>query len=190
MGCTLLACLSCSSRCSNSVNHEIHLAMWCLRVEGESDSWSLQPSTFFYISFDQIPPLHLSSSSLSLIFKLLSIPFDSLLAFPSLSVSHLGLPFPLHPSKSHHSSLPLLPLSALFLSCLSLLHLLLSPSAVCQFWLKAHFIPALPLPFSCLSSPVVLFLLFLSSLTSMASGSWVKHCLTEHTGSLVYLAAG
>lgn len=48
--------------------------------------------------------------------------------------------------------------------------------------------PSLPFPF--LSSAAVLFSLFLSSFTSMASGSWVKRCRTEPTGGLAYLTAG
>lgn len=47
-----------------------------------------------------------------------------------------------------------------------------------------------PLPFPFLSTAAVLFLLFLSSFTSMASGSWVKRCRTEPTGGLAYLTAG
>lgn len=47
-----------------------------------------------------------------------------------------------------------------------------------------------PLPFPFLSSAAVLFSLFLSSFTSMASGSWVKRCRTEPTGGLAYLTAG
>lgn len=58
-----------------------------------------------------------------------------------------------------------------------------------RFGMKAHFMPSPSLPFSSRSSPVV-FLLFLSSLTSVASGVWVKHYVTEHTGSSLYLALG
>lgn len=47
-----------------------------------------------------------------------------------------------------------------------------------------------PLPFPFLSSAAVLFSLFLSSFTSMASGRWVKRCRTEPTGGLAYLPAG
>lgn len=47
-----------------------------------------------------------------------------------------------------------------------------------------------PLPFPFLSTAAVLFSLFLSSFTSMASGSWVKRCRTEPTGGLAYLTAG
>lgn len=47
-----------------------------------------------------------------------------------------------------------------------------------------------PLPFPFLSSAAVLFSLFLSSFTSMASGSWVKRCRTEPTGGPAYLTAG
>lgn len=52
-----------------------------------------------------------------------------------------------------------------------------------------HSCPPL-LPFPSLSSAAVLFLLFLSSFTSMAPGSWVKRCRTEPTGGRAYLTAG
>lgn len=140
-----------------------------MQVEEEGDSQdlihpaqiplaTLHPSTFLHhISFDprQIPPFHISSSSLSVLFKLLCILFDSLgNTFLSLFLSHLRLAFPLHP-KSLHSSSPLLPFYALFLSSVTPSPPPpLSHPSVFPFWLKAHFVPALPLPLSSLSSPV------------------------------------
>lgn len=90
---------------------------------------------------------------------------------------------------SLHKLHPRLPSSLWPASLMPFLLLLLS--SVCPFCLKAHFIPAPPpLPFPFLSSAAVLFSLFLSSFTSMASGSWVKRCRTEPTGGLAYLTAG
>lgn len=159
-------------------------------------TWSIQPKSllppsglllFPHISIDlhQIPLLHLSSSSLSLLFKLLCAVWLYLLrSLPSLSLLCFSL---FHPPKSRHSSSPLLPhrsISRIPVCPLLLLFL-------CTILAKSSFHPYPPtLPLCSLSSPVILFLLLLSSLTSMASGGWVKHCMTEHTGSLAYLAAG
>lgn len=66
--CTLLACLSNSSRCSNAVKHEIHLVMRAIhRTRSVQPNSLLPPSTSLHTSIDphQILPLHLSSSSLS-----------------------------------------------------------------------------------------------------------------------------
>lgn len=139
--------------------HEINLAMKVREQPSRS-------STPFHAASKEIPPLH-SSQFRALVFKIFER-WDVLLSHRCLSftfpsqTSSLPLLFPL-PCYPHVSPLP-----ALF--CLPVL-----PQS------SFHSCPP-PLPFPFLSSAAVLFSLFLSSFTSMASGSWLKRCRTEPTG--------